>query len=269
MKIAILNFEQPWHVLASTSLIRGLRNAHPSASISFFVAEESFPLIQFNKNVEAVSGYICPTDKSYDLAINMSPSVEACSFMTELRSSDKRGFFEKIGAVSAINNDADEYFSIMHNGDKSERHALQVIFRLCGMTWKGEGYDLAYFPKNKTHKRKTGIAISHDPLRTFIKNNLKLQMTEIWHVPMKKNLFKRMDEINRCMYILTDDLFTLHASIALRKNVEFLDVIGLNTRLEFFGRGNYYRISDGDWRVQMEKDRVEESIQSPQEAFDL
>jgi len=269
MKIAILNFEQPWHVLASTSLIRGLKHAYPSASISFFVSQESFPIIQFNKSVEAISGYISPNIEKFDLAINMSPSLEACNFMTEIPSVDKKGFTEKLGSVTSLNADADEYFSIMHNGNKSERHALQVIFRLCGMTWKGEGYDLAYFPKNKTNRKKTGIAISHDPLRTFVKNNLKLEMTDIWHVPMKKNLFKRMDEINRCMYILTDDLFTLHASIALRKNVEFLDVIGLNTRLEFFGRGNYYRISDGDWRVQMEKDGVEENLRSTEEACDV
>jgi len=258
MKIALLNFQEPWHVLASTSLIRGLL-ANKESTMTLFVAHESFPVVQYNNRVEVVSGYTWSSGQKFDLAINMSPSIEACNFMSEIVSQQKKGFVEKTGLPSPVDRDAEEYFSIMHGNEKSDRHLLQVLFRLCGRTWKGEGYDLSYFPKNKTSKRKTGIAISNDALRQFIKNNLTLQMTEPCHVPMKKDLFKRMDEINRCMYILTDDLFTLHASIALRKNVEYLDVFGLNTRVEFFGKGNYYGISNGEWKLQREKIRSQES----------
>jgi len=146
-----------------------------------------------------------------------------------------------------INKDAEEYFAIMHNRVRSDKNMLQVLYKLAGLTWKGEGYDLAYYPKNKTNKHRTGIAISNDALRQFVKNNLKLEMSEIHSVPIRKNLFKKMDEINRCVNIITDDLFILHASIALRKNVEFLDVLNTPTNVEFFGKGNHYRISDEKW----------------------
>jgi hypothetical protein len=264
MKIALLNFGNPWHVLASTSLIRGLRRKYPESEITFFVTQEAFPVIQYNNKIEPISGYVQNSEHPFDLAVNMTPTIEACNFMSDLVASTKMGFTEKIGTVSSINEDSDEYFSVIHKGEKSERHLLQVLYRLCGLTWKGEGYDLAYFPKNKTNKNRTGIAISHDALRQFIKNNLRLQITEPWAVPMKQNIFRRMDEINRCMYIITDDLFTLHASIALRKNVEFLDTLGLTTRIEFFGRGNYYRIFDGEWRFQMQKDGTQEDTRQAQ-----
>lgn len=260
MKIAILNFEQPWHVLVSTSLIKGLIRSYKDSTIDLFIDHESLPIVQYNTKVNVFSGYIQNVDQSFDLAINMTPKIDACNFLANLPATSKKGFIEKNGDIKFIDKNAEEYYSILYQKDKSEKHIFQIIYKLCGLTWKGEGYDLAYFPKNKTSKRKTGVAIAHEGLRQFIRENLSLQMTEMCHVPMKKDLFKRMDEINRCMYILTDDLFTVHASIALRKNVEFLDIDGLNTKLEFFGKGNHYRISDGIWRFQMEKDRSEEDL---------
>lgn len=261
MNIAVLNYGEPWHVLVSTSLIRGLKRKYPDSSIYFFSSQDSYPVLQYNSKIHAISGYTHDIDVPFDFAINMTPSVEASSFMSELNASSKFGFMEMGGSVSPINKDAEEYFAIMHKGVHSDKNILQVFYKLCGLVWKGEGYDLTYYPKNRTNKNRTGIAISHDALRQFVKNNLRLQMSETCSVPIRKNIFKRMDEINRCMYIITDDLFILHSSIALRKNVEFLDTTGLTARIEFFGKGNYYRIADGEWSLQIQKDRTEESSQ--------
>jgi len=266
MNIAVLNFGEPWLVLASTSLIRGLLKKFPEANISFFVSQDSLPIVQFNRKVTPISGYAYNKNVNFDFAVNMTPTVEASDFMAEIGAKDQTGFLEKNGDIFSINKDAEEYFSIMHKGQSSERHLLQVLYKLVGLTWRGEGYDLAYYPKNKTNKYRTGIAITHDSLRQFVKNNLKLEMSELHSVPIRKNLLKKMDEINRCMNVITDDLFILHASIALRKNVEFLDTSGLSTRVEFFGRGNYYRITDGDWQNQMQKNGTQECSQPTQTA---
>lgn len=262
MNIAVLNYGEPWLVLASTSLIRGLLNKFPNSKIHFFVTQDSFPVVQYNQKIQAISGYAYDVSNSFDFAINMTPTIEASDFMTEIEAKTKLGFLEKNGDVFSVNKDADEYLAIMHEGQSTDRHLLQVLYRLVGLTWKGEGYDLAYYPKNRTNKSRTGIAISHDALRQFVKNNLKLQMSEIYNVPIRRNVLKKMDEINRCMNIITDDLFIMHASIALRKNVEFLDTKGLTTRIEFFSKGNYYRILDGDWQFQTQKNGTQESLQS-------
>jgi hypothetical protein len=258
MNVAILNYQEPWHVLASTSLIKRFSKNNISNAV-FFIASESIPIIQYNSKVKLICGYTLNSDEHFDLAINFSPTTESCHFMSEIKANRKIGFIEKNGSVGFSNKDVETYFEIMHGDTKTSKNIFQVLYKFCGESWRGEGYDLAYFPKNKTNKRKTGIAISNDGLRMFIKNNLLLRMTEQYHIPMKKNLYKRMDEINRCMYVLTDDLFTLHASIALRKNVEFLDINGLNTKIEFFGKGNYYEISDDKWRIQFEKNKRKET----------
>jgi len=259
VNIAILNYGEPWQVLVSTSLVQGLRKKYPNSDIYFFCSQDSYPILQYNSKIHVISGYTQNISNSFDLAINMTPSIESSSFMSELDAKTKLGFYEFNGNVVSANKDAEEYLDIMSNRKITEKNILQVFYKLCGLTWRGEGYDLTYFPKNRTNKNKTGIAISHDDLRHFVKNNLKLQMSEIYSVPIRKNIFKKIDEINRCMYIITDDLFILHSAIALRKNVEFLDTQGITTRIEFFGKGNYYRITDGEWSFQNQKDRTEKS----------
>lgn len=259
MNIAVLNYGEPWHVLVSTSLIRGLKRKYPDSDIYFFSSQDSYPVLQYNSKIHAVSGYVYDINVTFDFAINMTPSVEASNFMLEFNTKNKFGFIENGGNVLPINKDAEEYFSIMHNGVRSDKNILQVFYKICGLVWRGEGYDFAYYPKNRTNAKKTGIAISNNALRQFVKNNLKLQMSEMHSVPIRNNIFKKIDEINRCKYIITDDLFILHSSIALRKNIEFLDTIGLTTKIEFFGKGNYYRILDGEWSFQNKKDRTEES----------
>lgn len=261
MNIAVLNYGDPWHVLVSTSLIRGLKRKYPDSNIYVYTSEGSYPVIQYNTKIHAISGYTHNIDVSFDFAINMTPSIEASSFMSELNAKSKVGFIEIAGNVCPVNKEAEEYFAIMYNGENSNRNILQVFYKLCGLIWKGEGYDLSYYPKNKTNKYRTGIAISHDVLRQFVKNNLRLKMSETCSVPIRKNILKRMDEINRCMYVITDDLFILHSSIALRKNVQFLDTTGLSTRIEFFGKGNYYRIAYDEWLLQIQKNRTEENLQ--------
>jgi hypothetical protein len=119
---------------------------------------------------------------------------------------------------------------------------------MCNLTWRGEGYDLSYYPKNRNKDFKTGIAIKEINLRQYVKNNLKLKLSEMCTIPMRENILKKIDEINRCSNIVTDDLFVVHAGIALRKNVEFLDINGLSPKFEFFGRGNCYRIVNNEWR---------------------
>jgi len=249
LNIAILNFEVPWIVLASTSLIRGFLNKFPNSNIYFFVSQESFPVLQHNQKIQVISGYTSNLPFSFDLVVNLSPTIESSNFMAELDSKIKLGFIESSGNISYLNKDAEEYYAIMYNRLPTEKNIFQVIYKIAGLTWRGEGYDLTYYPKNRTNKRRTGIAVSHEDLRHFIKKNLTLSMSEICSVPIRKNIFKKMDEINRCMNIITDDLFILHASIALRKNVEFLDTTGLSTKIEFFGKGNYYRIKDGSWKL--------------------
>ena len=64
----------------------------------------------------------------------------------------------------------------------------------------------------------------------------------IWHIPYKKNIFKYMDQINKCHKIITDDFTTFHLAMTLRKYVYFLRTSPLNMKLELFGNGEIYKV---------------------------
>jgi hypothetical protein len=257
MNIAIVNKDKPWLVLASTSLIKGLQKKFPDASITFFIEPESLPVLLFNKKVQTMIELF--SEQQFDLVINMTPTAESSVFSSSICSGNLVGFMEKPGGVSCTTVGAEEYYKVLFENNKTERHLLQVLYRLCDMTWKGEGYDLSYYPKNRAKKNSIGVGISSGGLREFVRNNLGRTMDNVYLIPDRKNLFKKMDEINRHMYVVTDDLFTLHSSIALRKDVEFLDTAGLPYRMEFFGRGNYYGIFYAEWKSQMQKDECKEN----------
>ena len=64
------------------------------------------------------------------------------------------------------------------------------------------------------------------------------------YVRIRKRILKSIDEVNRCKTIITDDMFIVHAALALRKKVHFLDINNLNMNIEFFGQGQHYHIGD-------------------------
>lgn len=242
--VVILQYGEPWISLASTTLIKAIHRDHNKVSLDWATTQESYCLFQHNSRIRDLMVGYGPFYNRYDIAINLSPTEESCSIMGDIEAKSKMGFGIVNGKIGYFNADAEEGLSVLKKNETSERNILQILFRIAGLRWRGDGYDLAYYPKNKTKKIKTGIAIENEELRKYVKNNLNLQQSELWHVPMKQNLLKRIDEINRCKRIVTDDLFSVHASIAMRKHVEFLDTKGLNINMEFFGNGNHIRLKN-------------------------
>ena len=76
----------------------------------------------------------------------------------------------------------------------------------------------------------------------MLNNQLVIDKKKIWYIPYKKNIFKRMDEINRCKEIITDDLITFHLAMSMRKYVYYLETFPLTTRLELFGNGEICKV---------------------------
>lgn len=241
MRIAVLNFEEPWLVIVSTSLIRGLKKAYPNAQIIFFVNQESEILLRYDRDIETVNGYT--TDNMiFDIVINLSPTLEASNLCQNLEANNKYGFIDRNSHVCAIDKSAQDYYESVFANKTTKKCILQLIYRVANLKWHGEGYKLNYYPKNKTCRSDTGIVVEDDVLREYVKSNLKLSLSRMKCLSLRSNLHKKIDEINKCTNIVTDDLFILHASICLRKNVQFLDKKGLGYNIEFFGKGNHHRI---------------------------
>ena len=67
---------------------------------------------------------------------------------------------------------------------------FQLYFILSGLTWKGEGYNLAYYPKTKVRSNRIGVSVANANIRNYILDNLEVDNKKIWYIPYKKNIFK-------------------------------------------------------------------------------
>lgn len=244
MNFLISHYGEPWQAVAATSLIKGLRAKHADCKISWATTSECFHLYQYNRNLEDV--YVGPGSikGGFDVAINLTPTMEAVKALDGTEASQKIGFVLSKGNVAPFVPENEDILEVLLGNRRTNKHILQMYYRLAGLRWRGEGYDFAYYPRNKMKKRKTGIAVSDPNLRSFVKDNLSLEYSEIWHVPLRTNLLKRIDEINRVKHLITDDLFSAHIGIATRKHVEFLDINNLNMSIEFFNKGHHHRIDN-------------------------
>lgn len=244
--ILVIQHGDPWLSLASTSLIKGLFREHHKVCLDWATSAESYQLFQHNSRIRDLLVGYGPFYKKYDIAINMTPEPESCKTIDSIESDKRIGFGIKEDSIFCYNKESEEGYNVLLHKVPSDRHILQILFRIAGLRWRGDGYGLSYFPKNKMKRGKTGIAISNDLLRRYVKENLDLKKSDMWHVPLKQDLLKRIDEINRCKRIVTDDLFTAHAAIAMKKHVEFLDTEDHNIKMEFFGNGNQIRLQHGE-----------------------
>lgn len=244
MEVAIVQIGQSWETVAATALVQGIRRVFGECNLHWVTSPDCQCLLQYNPRVASVSTLLQSLKGPYDFVVNLTPDIGVVRFLDSIKTNARFGFvYDKASeSVGFADRNALEMHSALHQNQSVDRSILQLLFRTVGMTWKGEGYDLAYYPRNRAKKGKTGIAISNENLRRFVKSNLRLDLTQLWHIPMRQNLLKRIDEINRCKSIVTDDLFVVHAAIAMRKSVQFLDTQHYRFQIEFFGRGQHHRI---------------------------
>ena len=117
----------------------------------------------------------------------------------------------------------------------TQRNLFQLFFQIFDLTWKGEGYDLHYLPRNRQKKNSLGILLKDQWLKEFIKQNIK-----VWEIPFKANIVKQLDEINRCSCVITDDESCVHMALALRKQVEYVVKTETKYLTEMFGSGEIH-----------------------------
>ncbi len=235
MKIVIIQLGTTCECLLTSSLIKGLRKQDKDVSIYILTSEKSDnKVFKFNPNVKQVTKSLPSIVNSgpFDRLINLSPS-----FM-------KLYGFRFVTKMSGFNlsYNCEKYQEILYGDEKTDSNLFQIYFKLAGMKWRGEGYELCYYPKTKTNKKKTGIALVNTNLKNYILEKLQLESSRLWNIPLRKNLYKRIDEINKCQNIVTDDFLTMHISIALKKYVYFLETIPCNTKIEFFKRGEIIKV---------------------------
>ena len=236
MKIAIVHLGNIADNLAATAVIKAIRDRDEEAHITCIVNRRVIPVYRYNKDVNKVMSFESFKRKSikFDLLINLYPFFprEEC---LNISVKEAMGF--------GFNSECDQFSSLFFEGAESEDiNMFQLYYKAAGIVWKGEGYQIGYFPKSKSHSNRVGVSVANANLRNYVLDKLELDNMKIWYVPYKKNVFKKMDEINRCKRIITDDMTVFHLSMSLRKYVYFLKTFPIGFKMELFNQGEIYEI---------------------------
>ncbi|MCD6434883.1 MAG: hypothetical protein J7L15_00620 [Clostridiales bacterium] len=237
MKILIIHLGSVTQTLPAISVIKGLLKKAPFAKITWVAeSEDSMNLLKFNKDIQRVVSFeeLKRMDEIFDILINLHPKFphNECS---------------KLKIKKAFDFDFDSNFRNFVNvifGEESieNMNIFQMYYKLSGLTWRGEGYDLNYYPKTRSKRNRVGLGVVNGNLRAYVNDELDIESGKLWHIPYKKNILKRIDEINRCGKVVTDDILTMHIAVSLHKYVYFLETYPMSTKIELFGNGKIYKV---------------------------
>ena len=231
-KIVIIQYGNDDEVFPLLSLVIGLQKEYPDSNIIWAGDPSLSELIRYNKrinrfiNIEqeftmqtlqiVFGAEICVNTSSYSLAKQFASNVNSKNIIG----------FDKGGPTSRQS----EFFKNVISGKIStNKTALQLYYDLVGLRWRGEGYGLSYYPKvRQTDQRGAFMTLYDEP-------------DDCSKIKMPKEALDKLDTLNRYAEIVTDDIFSAHASVALRKKCTLISNVPY--QMEFFGRGSLKRVS--------------------------
>ena len=241
MNILLIHLGTPCECFIASSVIKGLKNkykkCHPLHIYVLVDNKDCLSIFKYNHHIRLV--YVIdqvPSEfrrKKFDLFINLHPKFVEDNYF-EIDSKEKIGFHHT--------KEGDRTELYMYEGKKTSKNIFQMYYILSGLKWKGEGYSIIYNPRKKNKKRITGVYIINENLFDFVKKRLQLDLSVVKHIQHHKNIFKKLDELNGCENIITDDAFTMHQALFLRKNICFLETINYNYPIELFNNGKIFKI---------------------------
>lgn len=229
--ILIVNLNDECDCFASTCILRGLRKKHSPNETRIDVVVATKKNRHIFKNNKHINHVYIPhkfKEKEYDIRINLSAET-----IKSYKSKEIIGFGTAVG---------DKLYNILYGSKMTSKNVFQLYYNLAGMKWHGEGYDFYYYPRSRSHKDRIGLSIVNKNLQRYIMRKLKLDSCHLWNIPFRFNLFRKIDEINKCKRIITDDYFVMHLAVFLRKNVYFLKTMPHTTKIELFGNGKVFDI---------------------------
>lgn len=240
LKIALLHMGPISYLIPATSIMKKIKNVCDASDTDmhfiWIVKEENLYFFEHHKDVYRVFSFNQFAEEKgwYDVLINLWPEIPD-PFNINADVVDFLGF----NFCSELDPLKD---SVLSYDKHYNMNIFQLYFKLCQLKWRGEGYNINYYPQSREKKNLVGISVANSNLRNYVLENLDLEKMKIWYIPYKKNVFKRMDEINKCKRIVTDDFTTFHLSMALNKYVYYLKTSPLTMEIEMFGKGQIHNV---------------------------
>ena len=227
---------EPKDCFVATAINKQIAHLAPTSKVYWVVKDNACKSIfRYNKYINRVftKETLKASRNKFDVLLNLHPDFIA---------SDVPQGTTPTGVN--FSPEAEHLSDVLFGNKKSNLNAFQLYFKMAGMNWRGESYDLKYYPSTRSKKNRTGLAVAHAKLRRYVNDNLDIDKKRAWIIPFKNNLFKQMDEINRCAQVVTDDLLTMHMAVYLRKQVHYISAVDINVKPEFFGKGKFYKVPE-------------------------
>lgn len=231
-KIIIIQQGNEAEVFPLLSLAIGFRKMYPDSQIIWAGDSSLSDLVRYNKRIkrfidikQEFSIQTLQIVFGAEICVNTSTSPVAKQFASNVGAEQTIGF-DKSGATSQ---QAEFFGNVVSGKISTKKTALQLHYDLAGLRWRGEGYGLSYYPKARQTEQCGSFLTNYD------------DPDNCSRIEMPKGALDRLDAINRYAEIVTDDLFSAHAAIALRKQCTLIADLPYN--MEFFGRGSLKKVS--------------------------
>ena len=233
MNILLYHLGTAFDCFIASSVHKGILDKYPEINIYWLISNNIINVFQYSKNVKKVFCPDNPPDVDVDICLNLYPvDLNAIT--------DKADIKGGLGQDLCLN----KFNDILCGSKKTQMNIFEVYYKICGLNWNKQKSDIQYYPRNKSRINRVGIAIKDSKLNSYISSNLDIKDMKLWKVPNKINIFKQLDEINRCNYIITDDFMILNLSTYLKKYVYYLSKDSNNTKPEMFRNGEIFNISN-------------------------
>lgn len=158
----------------------------------------------------------------YDVVYCFDDSISHLVEFKNIKCNKYVGYSFSGNTVSFSDHESELFFNHYCLKSKCETNILSSLFDVFGLSWNREGFNIRYSPKSKSKEDRSGVAISNGALRLFVKNNLFSGKERLWHVPIRHDPLKMIDEVNKCSNLVTDNIFCSFIGSFLRKKVIFL-----------------------------------------------
>ncbi|MBC8294263.1 MAG: hypothetical protein H8E55_00485 [Pelagibacterales bacterium] len=221
MNILILFDDTKKFCMLISSVVMPLRRRFPNISIE--VSSSSDYCRKFLSHMPGIASvadnvYLKSYDKIYCFDDRISHLIEYSTIECE----EYIGYRFSNGAISFTCDSVKDFFSHYCLRDKCDTNILDSFFKIFGLKWNNEGFNIKYNPRSKSVDGRNGIAIANSNLRSFVKQNLFDKGEKLWHIPLRQDPLKCIDEVNRCSNIVTDSILYAFIGSFLRKKIIFL-----------------------------------------------
>jgi len=204
-----------------SSVIKPLRNKIPNATIEV-VSGCDF----CRKLLSHIPGITNVTDQvslgEYDSVYCFDDRISNLVKYKSIQCKKYIGYKIENNIIGFCGDMLDEFFKCYCLKSSCSSNVLNSFFNVFDIKWNREGFDVCYKPKSRSNDSRDGVAISNGNLRSFVKNNLFNNGEKLWHVPIRQDPLKCIDEVNKCSNIVTDNIFYAFIGSFLRKKIIFL-----------------------------------------------